>query len=75
MRRVVTASRRACAFRYMRHRTIGEMGLGGYPAVSLAGARNKAATAAKATRMAKAVTVPAPAPCLATVAWRSTRLA
>jgi hypothetical protein len=43
--RVVTAERRAWLFRYQRHGKVREMGLGGFPAVSLATARNKAQTA------------------------------
>jgi integrase len=43
--RVVTAKRRAWLFRYSRHGKVREMGLGGFPDVSLATARDKAQAA------------------------------
>jgi hypothetical protein len=45
--RVVTAERRTWAFRYRRRGKGHEMGLGGFPAVSLAAARDKAEAARK----------------------------
>jgi len=45
--RVATAQRRSWAFRYQRHGKGPEMGLGGFPAVSLTAARDKAEVARK----------------------------